>query len=297
MRRTLPVLLLAATLTGCSSKSNSNAITADTEKVDTNATYTLRFQEAAKGDAYDVLKVRDATAAVTMLNQKTTTTLKDQFRFEFTETILDTAPDEPRPTKVSRVYKKAEKANQQGSMEQRSYVGKTVTIEKFMKGYKFTVGANQSLPVPEQLEVNQDFTASNWRIEQNFPNKPVKVGDTWNVDFAAITALGGNPQLKYDKEKSTFTGKLTKVAQKDGRLWGTVEMKIVLVVNATAPNGSPITGEVKTDTTLEIVIDGSARAGTMKMQLASSINDRDPVGNERKTVITGTEERSITPLK
>jgi hypothetical protein len=297
MRRAFSLLILTAILAGCSKKS----VTTDTDGVvelsDPNAVYSLKFKEAEKGDKYEFLKARNATATVTVKNANTTTTQTDQFRFEYTEAILETDPNEPRPTMVSRVYKTAEKADPKGEMTKRSYLGKTVTIERYMKGYKYTVDVKDSLPVPEQTEMNQDFTSSNWKLDQNLPKNPVKVGDTWNVDFAAIAAIGGGPQTKYDKDKSKFTGKLAKVYKKDGRLWGVVELKINLVMDTVAPNGSPIKGEVNTNTTFEIVIDGSARMGTMKMTLDSAIDDRDVTGNERKTKITGTEERSVTPAK
>lgn len=297
MRHAIPFLLLAAVLAGCSKKPAPNETEGRTEPSDPNAAYTLTFRDAVKGDTYDAVKARDAAATVTVKNANTTTTLREHFRFEYAETVLDTDPNEPRPTKVSRVYKTAEKADSKGQMEKRSHIGKTVTIEKYLKGYKFSLGVGQSLPAPEQIEMSQDFTSSGWKLDQNFPKKPVRVGESWEVDFAAITALGGGPQTKYDKDKSKFTGKLVKVYKKDGKLWGVVELKIGLVIDTVAPNGSPIKGEVNTVATLDLVIDGSARSGTMKMKLDSAIDDRDVTGSERRTTITGTEERSVAPAK
>jgi len=88
-----------------------------------------------------------------------------------------------------------------------------------------------------------------------------------------------------------------KVYEKDGHRWGIVELKIVMVIDTVATNGSPIKGDVNTETTFDIVIDGSLRAGTMKMKLSSTIDDRDATGNERRTTVAGTEERSISPTK
>ena len=297
MQRVAPCFVLAAILAGCSKRPAPDEPGVKIEAADPTAAYTLAFKDIVKGDSFDVMKDRDATATITVKNVNTTTKLKDRYRFEYAETILDTSPDDPRPTKVSRAYKTAEKADQNGRMEKRSYVGKTVTIERFMKGYKYVVGTGQSLPAAEQIEMNQDFTTASWKLNQNFPNKPVKVGDTWDVDFAAITAIASNPVGKYDKDRSKITGKLAKVYEKDGRRWGVVELKIVMVIDTFATNGSPIKGDVNTETTFDIVIDGSLRAGTMKMKLSSTIDDRDVTGNERRTTVAGTEERSISPTK
>ncbi len=301
-RRSVPILILAAALLGCSEKTDSPTGGGEEpggpggEPSDPNATYTLKFREAAKGEKYDVIRGRNMTAHVTVKNVNTDTIQKQEYRYEYTETILDTEDGEPRPTKVTRVYKTARKADPKGDMKDASHVGKTVTIEKYLKGYKYSV-EGKSLPVQEQVEMNQDFTASNLRLEQNFPKTAVKVGDEWPIDFSAITAIGGAAQTKYDKEKSQFTGKLVKAYKKDGRQWGVIELKIKMVIDTVATNGSPIKGEANTDTTFDIVIDGSARAGSMKMKLDSTINDRDVLGNERKTTVTGTEERSSTPVK
>jgi hypothetical protein len=295
LRRLILVPLLVVVAIGCGKKhGDSQSGDSGGEPADPNATYTLKFRPAEKGDKYHVVRARDATAVVKTGNSSQTS--KEEFRFEYTETVLDTAPDEPRPTKVTRVYKIARKADLKGEMHDRSYVGKTITIERYLKGYKYSVDG-QSLPVQEQLEMNQDFTTGQWRLDQNFPVKPVKVGEEWPVDFAAITAIGGNAQTQYSKEKSKITGKLSKVYKKDGHLWGVIELKIKMVIDTVATNGSPIKGEVDTDATLDIGIDGSARAGNMKMTVNGTIDDRDVIGHERKTTIQGTEERSLTPLK
>jgi|GEM_PF-5177417 len=183
MFRAAPSFLIAAILVGCSKKPTPDEPGVKIEATDPTAAYTLAFKDIVKGEKFEVVKDRDATATITVKNVNTTTKLKDRYRFEYTESILDTSPDDPRPTKVSRVYKAAEKADANGQIQKGSYIGKTVTIERFMKGYKFIVDAGQSLPAAEQIEMNQDFSTASWKLNQNFPNKPVKVGDTWDVDF------------------------------------------------------------------------------------------------------------------
>src|SRR4051812_38867833 len=114
-RRFVPLAVLVASLLGCSDK---NAVTIPKgdpnpgEPANPSASYTLKFREAEKGDKTEVVKIRDATA--TTKTADSSTTQRDDFRYEYTETVLDVAPDEPRPTKVTRVYKTARKVDPQG---------------------------------------------------------------------------------------------------------------------------------------------------------------------------------------
>jgi len=295
-RRFVPCAVLLASLVGCSQKDAATSPSGGPgpgEPANPNATYMLTFRAAEKGDRTEVVKARDATAVVKTADSSTTQ--RDNFRYEYTETVLDTAPGEPRPTKVTRVYRTARKVDPRGETRNASYVGKTVTIEKYLQGYKYTVDGG-SLPPAEQVEVNQDFTTAQWRLDQTLPKTPVKVGEEWAVDFSAITALAGKAQADYSKDKSKITGKLVRVYQKDGRRWGVIEVKVRMVMDV-ATGGSPVKGEVDTDVTFDVVIDGSARSGSMKVVLNGTVNGRDPAGRDTSTTIKGTEERSLTPVK
>jgi hypothetical protein len=288
-----PAIVFATLITvalGCSKKSDS---TTAEEGGDPNATYTLTFREMQKGDKHVVVKAREGVA--TIKTQNSTQTKKEDFRYEFTETILDTSPDEKLPTKVTRVYKTADRLDPAGKKASASFVGKTVNIERFMKGYKYCADG-KVIPGLEQQEIADDFLRGGWKVSLLLPKEPVKVGQSWEVDFASITAIGGNPQTKYDKEKSKFTAKLTRVYQKDGARWGTIEAKIVLVM-ATGAKAPPVTGSVETDTVTDLVVDGSATAGKQRMTLKGTLEARDPIAGVATTTIEGNEERSITPVK
>lgn len=293
-RRMVPLTVAVVLVVGCGKKPADSGGDDAGEPSDPNATYTLTFRGFEKGDKTEVVRARDATATTKTAGE--IKTQKEEFRHEYTETILDTAPDEPRPTKVSRVYKTAQRADPKGQLKTASYVGKTVTIEKYLKGYKYTADGG-SLPPDEQVELGGEFVRARWKLDQWLPKKPVKVGEEWAVDFAAVTALAGRPQTDYDKQKSKITAKLTRAYKKDGRQWGAVEVKSTLVIDAKATNGSPVKGEINSDVTFDIVIDGSARAGSMKITLKGTIDARDETGREAKTTIEGTQDESLTPVK
>ncbi|MCE9531582.1 MAG: hypothetical protein K8T89_10740 [Planctomycetes bacterium] len=296
-RRLLPLVILTAIAFGCSKK-NAPVLESgkgSTEQSDPNAAYTIKFRESRKGDEIDVVKARIATATVTNKSTNTTQTQKEDFRYAYTEKILDTSPDEPRPTKVTRVYSVSRKANPQGETKTASHIGKTISIERFMQGYKYAVDG-ASLPPAEQVEIGADFNKGQWKIEQTLPKTPVKIGEEWAGDFSAISAISGKALADYHKEKSKIAGKLVRVYQKDGRQWGVIEIKIRMVIDTVAANGSPVKGEINTDVTFDIVIDGSHRAGSMKIKLNGSVDSRNQTGQETTTTIDGTEEQSLTPV-
>ncbi len=302
-RQFLMVGLLLAAVLGCS-KEPPTPIPNSTEPgaqpsgqtLDPNATYTITFRGVKKGDRHRIVKARDATAEITNQDAKTTETKKEEFRYDYTETILETSPDEPRPTKVTRVYTIARKNGPDGKQQNASYVGKTITIERYLQGYKYSV-EGESLPPLEQHEIAEDFVKGSWKLDNNLPDKPVKVGDQWEVDFASITSIAGAPQKGLDIEKSKITGRLVRVYEKDGRRWGVIELKILMVIDTVATNGSPIKGEVTTTGKFEIVIDGSSREGKMTMDLKSVLDNRNSTGQRMHTTIQGTEERSISPAE
>jgi hypothetical protein len=282
--------VLVAVLIGCSKPNDATPPGGDpkVEPSDPDAAYELKFAGIQKGDKHEVTKTRSATATIKTPNS--TQTQKEEYRYEYTETIVDTAPDEPRPTKVTRVYKTARKTDAKGDTKTASHVGKTITIERYKDSYKYSV-EGQSLPPAEQGEIAQDFNLGRWKLDQTLPQKAVKVGEEWQVDFAAITTIAGRVQDVYDKEKSKITGKLVRAYKKDGRQWGVIEVKIVLVF------AGQVKGGTESDATYDIVIDGSAQAGTLKITKKGTVERKDVIGNQVITTLEGTEEQSLTPVK
>jgi len=296
---TIHLSLLIAAIIGCSKRTpvpptGDQPVTGIVEATDPNATYAIKSHRPAKGEKSTVAKSRSGSMTTTTANS--TQTLEEKSRFEYLETVSDADPEEVRPNKVSRTYSIAEKTNQQGEMQQLSYAGKTVTIEKYLKGYRFAADG-KSLPVAEQIELNNDFTSGQGNIEAMLPKTPVKVGEQWTVDLSAIKALAGNLPFAYHKDKSSITGKLLRAYTKDGRQWGVIEWKIVVVFDTVATNGSPIRGSLPSTVTMDAVIDGSARAGKTTITMQGKVDHRDMIGHEVKTTIEGTQEQSFAPVK
>ncbi|MCE9560655.1 MAG: hypothetical protein K8U57_01245 [Planctomycetes bacterium] len=296
-RQLVTLTVLVAMTVGCSKgdmPSGDPNNPGPVEVTDPNATYTIKLRDQQTGDKTDIVKTRSGSMSATTANA--TTTVKEKSKFEYTESVIETAPGEPRPTKVSRAYKVAEKADQKGDMHNLSYAAKTVTIEKYAKGYKITADG-KSLPVQEQVELGDDIAGGRGNFDGMLPKSAVKVGEEWTVDIAAVKGISGKMPFEYHKEKSKITGKLVRAYKKDGQQWGVIDWKIALVFDTHAPNGSPIRGSLPSQMIYDTVIDGSARAGTLKITMNGSIDHRDALGHEVKMTIEGVQEQTFTPVK
>lgn len=296
-RQFLPFAVLASAILGCSQSDKPPPDPNNTgpDVADPNATYTIKLREQQKGDKTHVTKTR--TGSTTAATGNTTQTQTDKLKYDFIETALDTAPGEPRPTKVTRVYTVSERSDPKGGMKSASHVGKTISIEKFRDSYKYAVNGGVMVP-SEQQEVHEDFAiGKGGNFDGMLPKSAVKVGEEWTVDFAAVKAFQGKQQFTPDKDKSKITGKLIRAYKKDGQQWGVIEWKVVLIIDTHATNGSPIRGSMPSTITLDTAIDGSVRAATIKVTTQGKIDHRDIIGHEVKTTIDGTQEQTLTPVQ
>ncbi len=57
-------------------------------------------------------------------------------------------------------------------------------------------------------------------IDELLPKNAVKVGETWNIDPAALKSFTGDDSFPIDAAKSKLTGKLAKTYVKDGNSGG-----------------------------------------------------------------------------
>jgi hypothetical protein len=287
MLRLVPIALFVAVVVGCSKKNNP---TGTGDGTDPNATYEIKFRDAQKGEKYDIVKSRHATSTTKTPNSNQTK--KDESRYEYTETILATAPDEPRPTKVSRVYKIAEKSE----MPPASYIGKTVTIEKYLKGYKFAADG-KSIPALEMKDISEDFHRGGKKAEVWLPQAAVKIGEEWSLNIDAVLGVVGAPPFKYQRDQSKMTAKLVRAYKKDDQQWGEIKVNATIMIDTTNEPGPKLKGQIDSELTFDAVIDGSARAGTLKMTTKGEVKYRDPFGGEVTWTVDGTQEESITPVK
>lgn len=259
---------------------------------DPNTTYTIKIREEQKGDKVRVVMNSYGTTTTTV-NGKTNTE-QDAEKFDYIEEILEMPADATLPTKVKRTYTTAERNEKGGGMRPLSFAGKTVVIEK--KGNTYVATADgKALSGKDAAYLTKSYTNSDRpKTEDLLPKKSVKLNEAWTVDPACLKKVSGGLKLDSDMEKSSITGKLTKVYSKNGKQWGAVEFHIFFVPKQ--QNGQGPGGEINFDLTMDAPIDGSSYEGTEKSKgkVVLSFSNKGQSGH---VVIEGGEEQTVTPAK
>jgi hypothetical protein len=198
---------------------------------------TIKLRKEQQGDKVAVEKTREGTITVTA--GKKAQTKKEEYRYEYTDKVVEMPADAPKPTRVDRTYDIARKTDPvTGDLKTLSFSGKTVEVQVSPMegiGYIFIVGGNAIQP-PEVDDLLNEFQGGpkpgdkkpKPEIDALLPDKAVKPGEEWTADAAAIMGVLGNPPFTLDKKKSKVTGKLVKTYKKDGAQWGVIELKIVM---------------------------------------------------------------------
>jgi hypothetical protein len=264
---------------------------------------TIKLRKEKEGDKVTVTKKRDGTTTVTMGGKKQVK--KDEYRYEYTDKVIEFPADAPKPTRVDRAYEVARKTDSlTGELKTLSFSGQTVEIQVSPiagVGYIFIDRGNaiqppevddflaefQGGPKPGQKKPRPDISAL-------LPNKAVKPGEVWTGDLSAIMGIMGNPPFTLEKEKSKVTGKLVKTYAKDDQQWGVIELKIVMALVPGAM-GPEVSGTITTDVTMDAVIDGSSRARTVKMKGSGTLAVAK--GKGPRVEMTITQEETVTPEK
>jgi hypothetical protein len=195
-------------------------------------------------------------------DESATTTLS------FTQEVIEKPAGAKKATKIKRIYKSAE-VTKDGTKEDLGLAGKTVLIEKAGDGYKITADG-QDLMGPAAAILGKEFRREKEASEEDFlPKGPVKVGATWKVDVTRIAKDASADTLDVNVDKSSGTGKLLKVYDKDGHKFGVLEIKLELALNKIGGGDQAIELKpgAKLDLTLELdtCIDGSSFEAKQKM--------------------------------
>jgi len=231
---------------------------------------TLKLKRPGPGDVTKDTKTvtEDTKLSFTVMGMDQNQEQQAVSKFVYTEEVLEKPAGARRPTKLKRIYETAE-INKKGEKEDLGLVGKTVLVEKDKDTYKITVDGKE--PTGTALIVlAKEFRKEKEVTDEHFlPKTPVKVGDTWKIDMAPL-ARDASGELDMDADKSSGTGKLTKVYDKGGKKFGTIEVKLDLAVSKLGGGGGQEV-ELKAGTKLtatavmDMCIDGSAAGGSAKM--------------------------------
>lgn len=265
----LVACLAGAWMLGLFSKGQGTASTPASEP-----TYTIKLKEQPEAGKSVVLKSHHRTIVTfkqfdeegLLLSDTKTERVEEEI---CTKTVLESGKDRPRKYKKS--YEKALLGD--GVRENpRSYQGRTILFE--LQGDRYQVreeGEPNLKPRDrEELEAKANDKEGKGDLDQILlPGKPVKVGETWNVDAIAFARkLSDEGELVGGL--SSGQGKLVRAYQKDGKQYGVIEwdMKVASRIAQGIRLEEPTILEFKL--TADGVIDGSSVAGTGTMTMKQS---------------------------
>src|SRR5579885_3110599 len=202
--------------------------------------YAIRSYEPKKGDRAretdeetEVFRLKVIDDQGDTKEEKQEKTVKSH---AFKETILE-KPDGKRATRLRREYEKARVAKD-GKERTLPYEGKTVLIEKKGDRYRFQIEGGKPLAGKDAEELNKEFNEFNIDTSKldklMVPEKPVAVGEGWEIDAAAVVKelLSGNEDIAVDVPRAKVTGKLVRAYRKDGKQFGVLEYMLDLPLKA-----------------------------------------------------------------
>jgi len=282
MRRFLAVVAVGTLSLGCLSAEEA---------------ITIKTKKPAKGHVVKETKTVTENVKVTVMgqdqNQESVTKLV------YTEEVLEKPDAAKRPTKLKRVYETAE-MTKNGAKEDIGLAGKTVLVEKAADGYKITVDG-QEPSVMAALVLKKEFRKEKEVTDEHFlPKIAVKVGDTWKIDMAPL-ARDASGELEMDADKSSGTGKLIKVYEKDGKKFGTIEVTLDLTVSKIGEDGGQQVelkegSKFNATAVMDVCIDGTATGGAAKMTVKGDFTGTT-MGVELKFDLTSVTEEASEVVK
>ena len=255
-------------------------------RADDEKTYVIKLKPEMAGDRTKVTKsdVSKNTASIEVMGQKNDNTEKKTTKFSYTEELLERDVKARVSTKLKRTYTQAEKTVD-GEKTEFSYAKQTVLIKRIDGKFTFTVNGDE-LDDDEAKDLDEEFNKKDevpLHDEDLLPKKPVKIGESWVVDTAMVVkSFESVVPFTLDVDKSKIVGKLLKVYPKDDKQFGTIEMKVTLVVKEFKLDGQEI--EMKPGSTMVITsiidqcIDGTSHAQEEKSSIKMDLTGEIPNG-------------------
>ncbi|MBA4062844.1 MAG: hypothetical protein C0501_03895 [Isosphaera sp.] len=218
--------------------------------------------------------------------------------FVYVDEVIEPAKEGKLPVKLKRTYEKA-RVDKGGNVTTLPVEGKTVLIEKAGDKYAFTVDGKPVGGDAEKMLASEFDRAGRKDAEAAFlPPGPIKPGETWKIDGAALQEAMGPTAPALDPAKVKAVGKLVKAYQKGGRQFGVIEVTVDAPVVGLGGK-TPVEvkdGRLSVTMTADGVIDGSSPSGTSKTVTKMSIAGAGK-GFELKVEAEAVETRTVEPLK
>ncbi|MBN9120728.1 MAG: hypothetical protein J0I06_16525 [Planctomycetes bacterium] len=253
----------------------------------------IKLPRPAAGDRARVAVESTQTAVQTtrVFGQESDTTTKKVFRATFVDEYVVPLDAEGTREKLVRTYEKYE-ASLDGKPQPAPPLNTPITIEKKDGRYTYTMGG-KPLAAEVVAVLESEFTRKQGMRGGNVaPAKPVKPGETWNLNPVEVfKGYGGEGKVPLVLDKATMSAKLLKAEKRNGRPFGAVELAAQLPVKEFGADKGyklrPGTVLVYTET-IEGALDGVPAPGKNVFAVSSKIQ----LDSEQATVIYAVETRT-----
>ena len=241
-----------------------------------------KFAEKA-GDRIRVTKTEAAATdtAVTVMGRNQKKSEKKVKTVVYVDEVVTPGPAGGKTVKRKRAYETATEAKDGGPAAKLPLAGRTVVIEKVGDKFTFTPVGGGALPKAAADELDNEFNKrdDSFGPDELFPaDKPVKVGDAWDVTDKLVRSLTGSDSPFVPAEgKAKATAKLVRLAQEGGRTVGELKVTADVPVAELRAGKGPVlklTGDssLKLDLTGRAVMDGSAPGGAAAGKMTITID-------------------------
>jgi hypothetical protein len=250
---------------------------------------TIKVKQPGPGDRVKETKSENATQKTSFMGMAMET--KVGTKFVYTEEVVERPAGAKRATKLKRTYETAE-MTKDGEKVDLGLVGKTVLIEKKGEGYDITVDGKEVSGQAGDLLKKEFAKEKQINDEDLLPKEPVKVGGTWKIDLGPL-AKDAADELTIDVEKSSATGKLTKVYDKGGHKFGVVEITLDLAVTKAGSGAQALElkdgSKMHVTAVMDACIDGAKADVTGKMTMTGTLAGT-VMGNDVKVELGSVKE-------
>ncbi|MGE3803091.1 MAG: hypothetical protein AB7K24_00305 [Gemmataceae bacterium] len=292
MRRVLPLALGVVLLAGMA-RGEDEAVTLKLR--DPKPGETTWHERSAAADV--VLKVTDASGgAVVDRREKATATTT------FWQQIVARS-NTGVPTKLRRGYGSARVKDDLDFVKPLPFEGKQVNFQRNNDGrYTFQIAKGAELKDKDAQVLSSEFDKGIFGMERVMPDRPVKVGESWNIKFDMPTSIRqDNCAILFDPARAKSTAQLTKVYKKDGVPYGQVvarwEVPVVSIHAVTTKFDLDKGSTFICHCTADVPIDGSSPFGTFKKVAYIKCDDQVTVKGQKfglSIIVRYDEDETVT---
>ena len=260
---------------------------------------TIKIAAPRPGDRSKVT-LEDKTVTKTVFTVGGNEQSKDEVKTRslvYVDEIIENPMNTKRPTKLKRTFEKAVIAKD-GQKLNLPVEGKSVLIDKKGEKYSFTVDGKGV--TGDTLRILEDEFNRSGRGEVRdimFPKKPVKPGESWQVDGKELAKTMGEQGPTFAEGAIRAQGTLVKAYKKGGKQFGVIEFDFAAPLTGLGPK-SPVTvkeGKMTMKLSGDGCIDGTVAAGKSTSKMSLDLTG-STMGVELRVGVENTEDRTVEEL-